>query len=542
MASGAEPSYIPRENMDEVYKPKHNPWIIAMTVTLATIMEVLDTSIANVALPHIAGSLGASQDESTWVITSYLVANAIVLPLGAYLSSIVGRKRFYMTCVAIFGASSLLCGLAPSLPMLLFFRVIQGLGGGGLQPSEQSILADTFPPAKRGQAFAVYGLAVITAPIIGPTLGGWITENYDWRWIFFINIPVAILSLFLTHNLVEDTPRIKREVAEARRSGFKIDSIGFGLVALTFGSLEIMMDKGQEDDWFSSHFIVTLAVIFAIGLISLIAWELYQSQKGHKPILDLSLFRQHNFALSFVMMFVLGFTLYATTVLLPQFLQSLMGYTAETAGMAMSAGGLATIIGMPLVGILISRIDGRFLIMFGFGSLGIALYHLSSIDLQISFRYAALLRFYQSIGLAFLFVPINTLTYVGISPNKNNDVSGLTNLARNIGGSAGTSFFTTLLARHQQIHQNYLASHVYGGNSAYMVQYQSLTQRALQHSAATADAQRSAMGQLYRTMQTQASVLSYIDILQLLAVFSICMLPLALLMKKPPKHMEAAVH
>src|SRR5260370_1837157 len=301
----------------EIGRPKVNPWIIAVTVTLATIMEVLDTSIANVALPHIAGSLGASSDESTWVLTSYLVANAIVLPIGAYLGSIIGRKKFYMTCVVIFGLSSLLCGLAPSLPLLLFFRVLQGLGGGGVQPSEQSILADTFPPEKRGQAFAVYGLAVITAPIGGPTLGGWITDNYDWRWIFFINIPIAILSLFLTHRLVEDTPKIKREVEEAKRGGFRLDLIGFGLIALTFGSLEVVLDKGQEEDWFGSNFIVAFTMLAVIGLIVLIVWELREAGGKNSPLLDLNLFTSPNFFVSFLMMFLPGLPPYATTAFLP---------------------------------------------------------------------------------------------------------------------------------------------------------------------------------------------------------------------------------
>ena len=528
--------------MDEPYKPKHNPWIIAVTVTLATIMEVLDTSIANVALPHIAGSLGASQDQSTWVISSYLVSNAIVLPVGAYLGSIIGRKKFYMTCVAIFGVSSLLCGLAPTLPLLLFFRVLQGLGGGGLQPSEQSILADTFPPEKRGQAFAVYGLAVITAPIVGPTLGGWITDNYDWRWIVFINIPIAILSLFLTHRLVEDTPQIKKEVAAAKHGGFKLDTIGFGLVALTFGSLEVVLDKGQEDDWFSSHFIVCFTAVAVVGLISLVLWELREARLNKRPILDLKLFTSRHFSLSFVMMFVLGFALYATTVLLPQLLQSLMGYTAESSGFAMSAGGLATIICMPIVGILISKVDARYLIVFGFASIALALFHMTSINLQMSFAYAAKLRFLQSIGLAFLFVPINTLIYVGVPPGKNNDVSGLSNLARNIGGSAGTSFFTTVLARHQQIHQQYLVQNVYGSGAAYMRQAQALKQQLLTHTAASADAQKGALFQIYQTLQAQASVLSYIDILQMLSVFCACMIPLVFLLKKAPKGMEAAVH
>jgi MFS transporter, DHA2 family, multidrug resistance protein len=527
--------------METAWRPKHNPWIIAMTVTLATIMEVLDTSIANVALPHIAGSLGASQDESTWVITSYLVANAIILPVGAYMGSIIGRKKFYMSCVAMFGVSSLLCGLAPSLPMLLFFRVLQGLGGGGLQPSEQSILADTFPPEKRGQAFAVYGLAVITAPIVGPTLGGWITDNYNWRWIFFINIPIAILSLFLTNRLVEDTPQIQREVEKARKSGFRLDTIGFGLVAVTFGSLEVVLDKGQEDDWFGSHFIVVFSVLAVTGLVALIAWELIEARRGHRPVLDLQLFASKNFILSFSMMFVLGFALYGTTVLLPQYLQELMGYTAELSGFAMSTGGLATIICMPIVGILISRVDGRYLIMFGFTSLALALFYMTSIDLQMSFAYAARLRFLQSIGLAFLFVPINTLIYIGIPPGKNNDVSGLSNLARNVGGSAGTSFFTTVLARHQQVHQSYLGQHVNGSSMPLQQRTGNLTTQLLLHSSA-ADAHSGALFQIYQQMQAQASLLSYIDVLRALSLFCACMVPLVLLMRKPPKGMRAAAH
>lgn len=527
---------------DELYKPKHNPWIIAITVTLATIMEVLDTSIANVALPHIAGSLGASQTESTWVITSYLVANAIILPVGAYLGSIIGRKRFYMSCVAIFGVSSLLCGLAPSLPMLLFFRVIQGLGGGGLQPSEQSILADTFPPEKRGQAFAVYGVAVITAPIIGPTLGGWITDNYDWRWIFFINIPIAVLSLFLTNRLVEDTPQIKREVQEVRQKGFQLDLIGFLLIAATFGSLEVVLDKGQEKDWFSSSFIVGFSVVTVVGFVAMIGWELWQAKKEAGPILDLRLFSGSNFAVSFCMMFMLGFTLYSTTVLLPQLLQSLMGYTAGLAGLAMSAGGIATILCMPIVGILISRLDGRYLIMFGFGSLALALFNMTGLNLQMSFGHAAGLRFLQSIGLAFLFVPINTLSYIGVPRGKNNDVSGLVNLARNIGGSCGTAFFTTTLARHTQIHQQYLVKHIFNGHATWTNRYQALTQQTLNRTPAMADAQHHALAQFYRTLQGQAGVLSYLDVLRTLALLCAVMVPLALLMKKPPKGMQGSAH
>src|SRR5580698_377344 len=358
---------------DAAWKPRANKWAIALTVTLATFMEVLDTSIANVALPHIGGSLGASQDEATWVLTSYLVANAIILPASSYLTTFIGRKKFYMICVVLFGISSMLCGLAPSLPLLIFFRVLQGAGGGGLAPSEQAILADTFSPKQRGQAFALYGFAVVVAPAIGPTLGGWITDNYDWRWIFFINIPVAILSLFLTARLVEDPPHIKREVARSAREGLKLDLFGFGLLATGFGSLEFLLDKGQEDDWFGSPVISFFIALCVVSLATLIFWELYQLRIKKRPILNLTLFKRRTFAIPFVLMFVLGFTLYGTTVLIPQMVQTLMGYTAELAGLVISPGGLCIMFMMPVVGILVGKVDPRWLICYGFSVLSLSM-------------------------------------------------------------------------------------------------------------------------------------------------------------------------
>src|SRR5216684_1644454 len=328
-------------------RPAVNPWIIALAVTLATFMEVLDTSIANVSLPHIAGSLSAGTDESTWVLTSYLVSNAIVLPLSGWVSSIIGRKRFYMTCVAIFTVSSLLCGFAPSLGLLIFFRVLQGVGGGGLQPSEQAILADTFEPAKRGMAFAVYGVAVVMAPAIGPTLGGWITDNYTWRWIFFVNIPVGILSLLLTSRLIQDPPYLKRR----KLSELKMDYVGLGFVALGLGTLQIVLDKGQRDDWFESHFILILSLISAASLLFVIFWEWRQKD----PVIDLHLFKERTFASANLMMFVLGFALLGSTLMLPLFMQTLLGYTAEQAGMALSPGGFTLMLIMPIVGFLLSR-------------------------------------------------------------------------------------------------------------------------------------------------------------------------------------------
>jgi MFS transporter, DHA2 family, multidrug resistance protein len=527
------------------WKPKHNPWAIALTVTLATFMEVLDTSIANVALPHIAGGLGASQDEATWVLTSYLVSNAVILPMSAYLTSFVGRKRFYMWCVVLFGISSALCGLAPSLPLLIFFRVLQGAGGGGLAPSEQAILADTFPPKKRGQAFAVYGLAVVAAPAIGPTLGGWITDNYDWRWIFFINIPVAIVSLFLTSRMVEDPPHIVEEVKRLRSKGLNLDYTGFALLAIGFGSLEFVLDKGQEDDWFGSHIITTFVILCVTALLTLLLWEIWQIRKGHKPILDLTLFRNRTFAVSFILMFVLGFTLFGTTVLIPQFTQTLLGYTAERAGMAISPGGLTVMALMPLVGFLVGRVDPRYLIVYGFVSLAAALSFMHTLDLEVSYGYIALLRVFQASGLAFLFVPINTISYTDIPPGKNNDVSGLTNLARNIGGSVGTSFFVTWLARRSQFHQDRLVSHSSLSDSAFQTKVDALA-RYFQHGAGVANsstqARMMAQGNLYRQLITQSTMMAYLDVITVLAVGCVCMIPLVFLMKKRRAGGPMAMH
>ncbi|MFZ0640576.1 MAG: DHA2 family efflux MFS transporter permease subunit, partial [Candidatus Acidiferrales bacterium] len=350
----------------ERWTPKVNPWLIAVVVAMAAFMEVLDTSIANVALPYIAGSLGATNDESTWVLTSYLVSNAIVLPISGWLAGRFGRKRFFMVCLVIFTVSSLLCGIAPSLGAIILFRVLQGLGGGGLQPMAQGILADTFPPEKRGLAFALYGITTIIAPTIGPTLGGWITDNYTWRWIFFINLPVGILALFLVFRLVEDPPWAKRAGARV-----KFDYIGVGLLALGVGALQVMLDKGQEDDWFGSHFILTLAILAAVGLISLVIWEWFHKS----PIVDVHLFKNANFLGANAMMFVLGIMLFSSLVMMPQYLQTLMGYTAESAGLVLSGGSLALLFLMPIAGVLSSRVQARYLIGFGWLALCFGMYY-----------------------------------------------------------------------------------------------------------------------------------------------------------------------
>jgi DHA2 family multidrug resistance protein len=517
------------------WKPRANRWVIALTVTLATFMEVLDTSIANVALPHIAGGLGASADEATWVLTSYLVANAVILPMSAYLTTFIGRKRFYMICVLLFGISSAMCGLAPSLPLLIFFRVLQGMGGGGLAPSEQAILADTFEPKDRGKAFAIYGIAVVCAPAIGPTLGGYITDNFDWRWIFFINVPVAIFSLFLTNRIVEDPPHIVKEVKEMQRRGLNLDFTGFILLALGFGSLEFVLDKGQEDDWFGSRLITTFAVLCISSLILLIVWEMRQIRLGHKPVLDLTLFKRRNFAIAFVLMFVLGFCLFGSTVLIPQFVQSMLGYTAEQAGLVISPGGFGIILLMPLVGFLVAKVDARILVAYGFFSCSVALFTMLNLNLDVSYGYVAWLRVFQASGLAFLFVPISTISFAGVPPGKNNDVSGLTNLARNIGGSVGTAFLVTVLARRAQYHQQRLGDHL--APSSIPMQNEAAQMAGYLHDKGgmaynLLQGRGMAQGVVMRQLVLHSTMLAYLDVVKSFAIAMALMVPVVFLMTK----------
>ncbi len=531
------------------WRPRINPWIVALTVTLATFMEVLDSSIANVALPHIAGGLGATQDEATWVLTAYLVANAVILPAGAYMTTFIGRKKFYMICVGLFGISSAMCGLAPTLPLLVLCRILQGIGGGGLAPSEQAILADTFEPAKRGQAFALYGLAVVCAPAIGPTLGGYITDNFNWRWIFFLNVPICLLSLFLTSRIVEDPPYVKEQVKETQRGGLRLDLIGFALLGLTFGSLEFVLDKGQEDDWFGSKIITFFVCMMVVAFVSMIWWELKELRQGRRPILNLTLFGRRVFAISFGLMFVLGFALYATTLLIPQFVQTLLGYTAELAGLVLSPAGLMMMCMMPVVGVLSGKVDPRKLIGYGFVMLTLSLVWMSNLNLQLSYGQLVFMRIFQASGLAFLFIPINTIAYIGVKQSENNDVSGLTNLARNIGASCGTAFVATMLTRRTAAHENFAIRHFVPGIPGFdrVVKDRAGAYKAGNGAGvpngpfggASWNAIHKAQASIYNQLHAQASTLAYVDIIRYLAIFCACMLPLLFFIPKPPKNIRA---
>ncbi len=506
------------------WRPKHNPWLIALTVTIATFMEVLDTSIANVALPHIAGSVGASQEEATWVLTSYLVSSAVILPISGWLSNRIGRKRFYMTCVVVFTACSLLCGIAPTLPFLILARILQGLGGGGLAPSEQAILADTFPIEKRGQAFALYGMAVVVAPAIGPTLGGWITDNYNWHWIFFINLPFGLLSLYLSNRMVEDPPEVH---ARTKRRD-PVDFIGLLAVAVGVGMLEFTLDKGQEKDWFGSGEIQLTMLIAICTLFFFVFWEWNHPD----PIVDLKLLKNRNFGTAVFLQLILGMVLFGSTVLIPQYLQSLLGYTAERAGLVLSPAGFVMMIGMAIAGRTLGKGDPRLTVMLGYIAVAAGLYNLTRLDLYTAYGTVTFWRMLQVIGLPFIFIPISTLNYVGVPREKSNQISSLSNFARNMGGSAGTALLTTFLARSAQVQQTSLAANL--PPSSYAVHAEVNRFAALLHTS-IAGARAPALAQIYGMMQLQAGMLAYRNAFALLAGVLVVLSPLVWIMRLPPK-------
>jgi DHA2 family multidrug resistance protein len=506
------------------WKPRVNPWLIAMTVALAAFMEVLDTSIANVALPHIGGTLGASTDEATWVLTSYLVSNAIVLPLGGWASSLMGRRNFFVFCITGFTVASFLCGAAPSLPILLLCRVLQGAFGGGMQPMAQAIMADSFEPHRRGQAFALYGLVAVLAPSIGPTLGGWITDNFSWRWIFFINIPVGLLAFILVTRLVEDPPWIKADPSRLRN----MDYMGLAFLTLAMGGLQIMLDKGEENDWFASGFIRLFCFLFLFGIAGLFAWEWRQKD----PLINLRLFRYKNFAICCFLMMLVGGVLNANTVLQPQFTQQLLGWTATTAGMALTAGGFALVVMMPLAGIATGKYPARWLAAFGFTMLVVTFRYAAYVtNLQMSFAEASWLRVVQMLPLPFCFISITNAAYVGMPREQSNQVAGLINFVRNIGGSILISITNAQVTSRAMWHQQHLQQSMAPGTIAFDQHRQALA-GFLGNSFGAANGSRMALAQIYHQLNQQAQTQGYQDVYMELSWASVVLILLAFLLNK----------
>jgi len=508
---------------EPIWKPKHNHWLVGAVVSIAAFMEVLDTSIANVALPHIAGSMAATNSDSTWVLTSYLAANAIVLPVTGWFTQLFGRKRFFLFCILMFTAASFLCGLAPSLGILLLARVLQGGFGGGLQPMAQAIMKDAFPADQQGHAFALYGISAIVGPAVGPVLGGWLTDNYSWRWIFYINIPMGLLALVLVSQLVEDPPASRKKNLDLAR----LDYLGFAFLAIGIAALQVVLDKGQEDDWFGSHFIVALSITAVVCLTALVIWEYFQSH----PVVDVRLFKDAHFSACNVMMFVLGIVIYGCAVLLPQMLQTLMGYTALVAGLVMAGGAVCLILCFPIAGKLTNKYPAKYIMTCGWVCMTLGMiFSFTGADLQMSFGAASKLRIVQYVPISIIFVPLTVVSYVGLPHNKNNEAAGLLAFTRNIGGSVGTSIVTTVLARRMQFHQSILAQHTRSTRATMATKALAIH---LNHAGVGYfDAHKRAVAGIAQAIEAQAAMLSYLDCYWVFGVTTALMIITALLIKK----------
>ncbi len=504
-------------------KPAINPWILALIVSIATFMEVLDTTITNVSLTHIAGALGADQDQSTWVLTSYLVSNGIILPLSGWLSDRMGQKKFFLLCIAGFTFASFMCGAATSLGMLIFFRLLQGLAGGGLQPTQQAIILDLFPPEKRGAVFGITGITLILAPIIGPTLGGWITDNFDWRWIFFTNIPVGVALFMLISTLL---PESRRDP-----SAKKIDYLGMGLLAIGLGALQIVLDKGQEDDWFASPFILILSLVSVSAIVGAVVWML----KAKEPIVDLSLLKIRSFAVAWLLIFFVGFALYGTTAILPLLLQTQFGYDATTAGMVISPGGIVIVVLMMITGRLISKIPVRNLVMFGFALVAAGMYYsMTHVAPNMDYTGFVMVRIAQVMGIPFLFIPVSAAAFMYVPKEKNNKASALFALSRNLGGSFGIALVSAYLTRQQQSAQANMVHHLTPGNPVYQNAVQHLTGFFQTQVGNAGTASRMAMGRIYQELIAQSSFVAYAHVFELLAILMVFGVALAWFLPKVP--------
>jgi DHA2 family multidrug resistance protein len=504
-----------------------NPWVIAILVALASFMEVLDTTIANVALPYIAGGMGVSEDEASWVVTTYLVSNAIVLTASSFLARTLGRKTFFLICLGAFTLSSLLCGFAPNLNALLLCRVLQGFGGGGMVPVAQSILADSFPPAKRGQAFAVFGVAVVVAPVVGPTLGGWLSDNISWEWCFLINVPVGVIAMALISLLLQESP-VARAEARRQQQGQGFDVIGFVLVATFLGALEVVLDRGLEDDWFASPFIVTFAVISGLAFVLMIPWEMTR----RNPMIDLRMVASRQFGASFLVMLATGAILLATTQFLPQLVQQDFGYTATWAGLVLSPGGVVTMATMFVVGRLVPKVQPKYLIIAGAALIALSMYSMTNVYGDLGFWFMARSRMLLGVGLPLIFVPIMAASYDGIDPSKTDQASALINAARNTGGSIGVSIVSNVLTHREQFHQSRLVERVIPSSTQYQDTLQQVTSYFAAHGSSLAQAHDQAIQWIGGQVQGQASFLAYMDAFWVLMLISLAAVPLALTLRK----------
>jgi DHA2 family multidrug resistance protein len=513
---------------DKSELPHVNPWIIAISVMLSTFMEVLDTTVVNVSLPHIAGNLSATVDESTWALTSYLVANAIILPMTGWLANYFGRKRLLMMAVIGFTSASFLCGLAPNLPYLIIFRIIQGACGGGLQPISQAVLLEAFPPKDRGKAMGFWGLGIVVAPMLGPVLGGWLTDNYSWRWVFYINIPVGIASLIMTKLFIFDPPYI-------RRASSRVDYWGIGMLAVGVGALQIILDKGQEEDWFASRWIAALAVISAIAIVAFVFYELFGPEH---PVVDLRVFKLRTFATGVFLITVVGFILYGSLVLLPIMLQTLLGYPALQAGIALAPRGLGSFIAMPIVGLIILKFDPRKLLTIGMTVASFTLFQFSWLNLNAGYWDVFWPQFIQGLAMALLFVSLTTTTMDPIPRERMGNATSIFNLMRNIGGSMGIANVTTILARHEQAHTNDLVAHVNPYDLATRIAMENLQGKFMSGGVDPTTAIHRAHMAAFGIVERQAAMLSFVDAFWFLGATFLAIIPLIYLMKKPHTHSE----